>query len=61
MSCLFCRCPIENFPFYMLIETTGSNSQHDEEKIETFLTKYMENGVIQDGTVTNEPHKIKVL
>lgn len=44
----------------MLIETSGSNSAHDEEKVNNFLTKCLEMGNVSDGTVTNEPLKIKV-
>lgn len=45
----------------MLIETSGSNSDHDEEKVNNFLTRCMESGNVLDGTVTNEPTKIKVI
>jgi D-2-hydroxyglutarate dehydrogenase len=46
--------------FYMLIETSGSQLSHDEEKVKTFLEKVMELGIVDDGTVTSDPSKIKV-
>lgn len=50
--------PIEPHPFYMLIETSGSNSEHDEEKLNSFLEYVMETGQVTDGTVASEPSKI---
>ncbi|XP_055370883.1 D-2-hydroxyglutarate dehydrogenase, mitochondrial [Condylostylus longicornis] len=50
--------PISGYPFYMLIETSGSNNKHDEEKFNIFLNNGMENGEILDGTFTGEPGKI---
>lgn len=59
---LFCYSspPIGLYPFYLLIETSGSNAEHDEEKLNKYLEKYLSNGIVLDGTVTNEPGKIKV-
>ncbi|KAJ6634303.1 D-2-hydroxyglutarate dehydrogenase, mitochondrial, partial [Pseudolycoriella hygida] len=53
------RCPIKEFPFYMLLETSGSNGVHDEEKLSHFLERNMNNGLLQDGTVANNPAKIR--
>lgn len=53
-------CPIGAFPFYMLIETSGSNGDHDEEKLNNFLSLSMEAGRVADGTVTNEISKSRV-
>lgn len=39
------------FPFYMLIETSGSHAGHDKEKLDAFLTYAMEEGLLEDGTV----------
>jgi FAD/FMN-containing dehydrogenase len=52
--------PIGEFPFYMLIETSGSNGTHDEEKLTSFLESLMASGVVRDGTVASEPSRIKV-
>ncbi|XP_065090994.1 D-2-hydroxyglutarate dehydrogenase, mitochondrial-like [Ochlerotatus camptorhynchus] len=53
--------PIGEFPFYMLIETTGSNSSHDEEKVQDFLEHALSTGTVGDGVVTNEPSKMEDL
>lgn len=44
----------------MLIETSGSNISHDEEKLNNFLDQQMNKGVILDGCIVNEPSKIHV-
>lgn len=54
------RIPIKKCPFYMLIETAGSNSSHDEEKLSQFLENALEKNVIIDGTQASEPSRIKV-
>ncbi|XP_058454629.1 D-2-hydroxyglutarate dehydrogenase, mitochondrial isoform X1 [Malaya genurostris] len=53
------QSPIEKYPFYMLIETSGSNMEHDEDKLIKFLEKSMEDGLVLDGTVTKEPTKMR--
>ncbi|XP_031789445.1 D-2-hydroxyglutarate dehydrogenase, mitochondrial [Nasonia vitripennis] len=59
-SALGLRSPLsDEHDFYVLIETAGSHLAHDEEKLETFLTKLMDGGIVDDGTVTSEPSKIK--
>lgn len=55
------KSPLSDFPFYMLIETSGSNSKHDEEKLNQFLENVITDGTVLDGTVTNEPSKMKVI
>lgn len=53
--------PLESHhPFYMLIETSGSNEAHDADKMESFLAKMMEKGVVTDGLTTSEPSKMQV-
>lgn len=59
-SRVFLSSPIGQFPFYLLIETSGSNEEHDEEKQNNFLEKVLKSGMVEGGTVTNEPAKIKV-
>lgn len=54
------RSPIQKYPFYMLIETSGSNNDHDEEKLNKFLETAMSSSLVVDGFVTNEPSKMKV-
>ncbi|KAM6063100.1 D-2-hydroxyglutarate dehydrogenase, mitochondrial isoform 2-T2 [Chlamydotis macqueenii] len=48
-------------PFYVLIETSGSNSTHDEEKLNKFLEQTMTSGLVTDGTVATDSKKIKML
>lgn len=50
----------EDYPFYMLIETSGSNNRHDEEKMNKFLEDVMQSRTVLNGTVSNEPGKMKV-
>ncbi|KAK6177589.1 hypothetical protein SNE40_015660 [Patella caerulea] len=50
--------PVSEFPFYVLIETGGSDGKHDEEKLTAFLENQMSSGLISDGTVATESTKI---
>uniref|UniRef100_A0ABD2XE31 D-2-hydroxyglutarate dehydrogenase, mitochondrial n=1 Tax=Trichogramma kaykai TaxID=54128 RepID=A0ABD2XE31_9HYME len=45
--------------YYVLIETSGSEARHDDEKVSAFLEKAMSDGVVDDGTVTSEPSKVR--
>jgi D-2-hydroxyglutarate dehydrogenase len=49
------KVPIEDFSFFMLIETSGSNQAHDEEKLNVFLEKIMADGTVSDGTIASGP------
>lgn len=40
--------------FHVLIETAGSDSVHDEEKLTRFLEKVMTEGLVQDGIVAQD-------
>ncbi|NWV21931.1 D2HDH protein, partial [Origma solitaria] len=51
--------PVADSPFYVLIETSGSNSAHDEEKLNNFLEQAMASGLVSDGTVATDDKKIK--
>lgn len=47
--------PLESsYPFYVLIETSGSNASHDMEKLEAYLEDVMTEGVVVDGTVAQD-------
>jgi len=49
------RDPLSSsFPFYVLIETHGSNKDHDDEKLSTLLEHLMKEGTIQDGVVAQD-------
>ncbi|KNA25760.1 hypothetical protein SOVF_003960 [Spinacia oleracea] len=44
--------------FYVLIETTGSDESYDREKLETFLFRLMESGLILDGVVAQDINQV---
>ena len=47
--------PLEQeYPFYVLIETSGSNKSHDDAKLEQFLEGTMESGLVVDGTIAQD-------
>lgn len=41
-------------PFYVLIETSGSNAEHDMEKLEAFLESMMEEELIENGIIAQD-------
>ncbi|XP_012281186.1 D-2-hydroxyglutarate dehydrogenase, mitochondrial isoform X2 [Orussus abietinus] len=51
----------DGYNFYVLLETSGSNSAHDEEKLNILLEKALSMDVIANGTIATEPTKIKNL
>ena len=54
--------PLESeYPFYCLIETSGSNSEHDNEKLEKFLEYVMEKEIVLDGVVAENETQVKNL
>lgn len=55
--------PIESgeYPFYVLIETSGSNRDHDMEKLENFLGNAMEEGLVDDGIIAQDETQSKTL
>lgn len=53
--------PISDCPFYIVIETAGSDANHDSEKLHNFLEEAMNTSVVTDGTVATEESKIKAL
>lgn len=53
--------PISDCPFYIVIETAGSDPNHDSEKLHNFLEEAMNTSVVTDGTVATEESKIKAL
>ena len=52
--------PISPTPFYVLIETGGSNKDHDEEKLSALLGQLLDKGKAVDGTLATETSKIQV-
>lgn len=46
------KLPLEGeHPFYCLVETSGSNTDHDSEKLQNFLEHVMESEIVSDGVV----------
>lgn len=52
---------VPEYPFYVLIETSGSNKEHDDAKLESFLESAMEEGVVSDGVVSQDESQLKTL
>ncbi|XP_050723483.1 D-2-hydroxyglutarate dehydrogenase, mitochondrial-like [Eriocheir sinensis] len=52
------KAPISSHEYYMLIETSGSNGTHDEEKLNNFLENVLGSGTVSDGTVASEPSRM---
>jgi len=53
--------PISPSPFAVVIETHGSNVEHDQEKLENFVEHVMGMGLVPDGTVADDSSKIAAL
>ena len=54
--------PLEGqHPFYCLIETSGSNSEHDNEKLEKFLEYVMGEEIVSDGVLAQDETQIQSL
>jgi len=51
----------EEYPFYVLIETSGSNAEHDSAKLEAFLSSAFEEELVLDGTVSTNESEAKNL
>lgn len=52
--------PISKCPFYVLMETFGSNGTHDEEKLNNLIEELTTKGLVQDGTIAADITQIKV-
>ena len=54
--------PLEGeHPFYVIVETSGSNAEHDQEKLEGFLNHVMETEIVADGVVAQDATQAKNL
>jgi len=51
----------ENSPFYVLIETSGSNAEHDAEKLSNFLETTMSSSLVTDGVLASDSAKIAAM
>ncbi|TVU41973.1 hypothetical protein EJB05_15537, partial [Eragrostis curvula] len=46
--------PASPYKFYVLIETTGSDESYDKSKLEAFLLRSMEDGLVADGVIAQD-------
>ncbi|RLM85885.1 putative D-2-hydroxyglutarate dehydrogenase, mitochondrial [Panicum miliaceum] len=46
--------PASQYKFYVLIETTGSDEAYDKTKLESFLLRSMEDGLVADGVIAQD-------
>lgn len=54
--------PLEGqHPFYCLVETSGSNPDHDSEKLEKFLEHVMGEDIVSDGVLAQDETQIQSL
>ncbi|KAL8897768.1 MAG: hypothetical protein Q9192_002421 [Flavoplaca navasiana] len=54
--------PLEgDHPFYCLIETSGSNAEHDKEKLDQFLEHVISEEIILDGTLADNESQMQAL
>jgi FAD/FMN-containing dehydrogenase len=56
------KYPLEGeYPFYCLIETSGSNAEHDMAKLESFLENVMGEGIVADGVLAQDETQFQAL
>ncbi|CAG8477888.1 12971_t:CDS:10, partial [Dentiscutata heterogama] len=56
------KFPLEDkYPFYVLVETSGSNKDHNEEKLHNFMEILMEKGIVEDGVVAQDNTQLQNL
>ncbi|CAG8452824.1 3188_t:CDS:10 [Funneliformis caledonium] len=56
------KFPLEdNYPFYVLVEISGSNKSHDDEKLQNFLEKLLTNEIVTNGVVAQDDTQITSL
>jgi FAD/FMN-containing dehydrogenase len=56
------KLPLEaEHPFYCLVETSGSNSDHDQEKLDSFLEHVMGEEIVSDGVVAQDQTQFQEL
>lgn len=56
------KYPLEGeYPFYCLVETSGSNAEHDMAKLEAFLENIMGEGIVADGVLAQDETQFQSL
>ncbi|WFD44125.1 (R)-2-hydroxyglutarate--pyruvate transhydrogenase [Malassezia psittaci] len=51
----------DHHPMYVLIETSGSNHDHDQEKLQGLLEELLESNTVSDGVLAQDETQIKSL
>lgn len=56
------KYPLEGeYPFYCLVETSGSNAEHDMEKLESFLEHVLGEGIVADGVLAQDETQFQAI
>lgn len=55
------RSPIDDHAFYVLLETAGSDADHDAEKLNRLLEQLLHQQIVSDGTVAADATQVKSL
>lgn len=56
------KMPLDGeYPFYVLVETSGSEGEHDMAKLESFLEHIMNEGIIADGVLAQDETQFQTL
>ncbi|XP_008576975.1 PREDICTED: D-2-hydroxyglutarate dehydrogenase, mitochondrial [Galeopterus variegatus] len=53
--------PVQESPFYVLVETSGSSAGHDADKLSGFLERVLGSGLVTEGSVAADQRKAKML
>jgi FAD/FMN-containing dehydrogenase len=53
--------PLSDYPFYVLVETSGSHEDHDQQKLNIFLEELLSRDYIEDGIVATDISKMKLI
>ena len=51
----------ETYKFNLVIETSGSNTDHDSSKLQNYIEYVLEKGIIQDGVLAENETQVKSL
>ena len=51
----------EKASFYVLIETSGSNKEHDDDKMSSLMENLLDNEIIQDGVLAQDETQMNAL
>jgi FAD/FMN-containing dehydrogenase len=51
----------DNYPFYVLVEISGSNKYHDDDKLQNCLEELLTNEIVNDGVVAQDETQMSTL